>query len=139
MIFVKGPAGRTAHLFILEMRRTQTESRVKHAEVEAELVEALMKQFRHRGGRTVKRVLHRDAPPCRAGDTPREPLLLRQLVPSERALNTAAVYVAVDDLRASDFLENVQESGKELDRMPVRVDDRMVQAGSNLRGTRLFH
>jgi CheY-like chemotaxis protein len=101
----------------------------------AEVVEALVEELRHHRGGSVERV-RRLSPPRRPERPLVHPLLGGHPVPA--ALDVLGLEV-LDQRRAADLLEVVEEDGHWLEPVPVAVDDRMVELAAHLRGLGVLH
>src|SRR2546425_411637 len=112
----------------------QPERGVEQAEVDAEVVEPLVEEFRHHGGGPVERVA-RLAPP-RGPERPLvQSLLAGHRVPA--ALDVLALEV-LDERRPADLLQVVEEDRHWLEPVAVAVDDRVVELPPDLRGLGIF-
>ena len=115
---------------VLNARKAQPGGRVDDDEIEAELVEAVVKQARHHRGGAVERVLRLAAPERRLADALGAPLggRHRQRV----AGRPHRLQKAVRGQVAADLAHLVAEHRIVFDPMPVAIDDRMVDFRTNL-------
>jgi hypothetical protein len=114
---------------------TEPGRRVDDAEVDAEVVQALVHQARKHGGRPVEHVLARRTPEGLLADPAPAPLGQRHLERVGDAL--AGEIVGFRRRLASDAPEFLAHDRAILDPVPVGVDDGVAQARVKLPGFRL--
>src|SRR5207245_6504762 len=106
--------------------------RPPNAATEAEILEPLVQERRHHGGRAIERVLRRQEPECLLAN-PAAPALGHRHV--QRVRNARARHVQGLDRRVpTDTAKLLTHERVELRPVSVGVDDRMVQAAPKLPG-----
>ena len=133
VVQVEGARRRPAEVVVWHARQRdheQAHARVDDAEVEPDLVHALVQQPWQHGGGAVERVLGGHRPPHRHGGTRIEALLGGH---PERAPDVAHVGdPPVRHVGAADVAEEVEEHRHHLELVRVGIDDRMVDAFADL-------
>ena len=125
---VEGAHGASAQLRLLRLHRGA--GGIHHAEVEAELVHALVEQLRHHRRGAVADVRHRHRPAAGMGDAPAATFLGAE---KERfADGLAQAGEALGHFAASDLGDALLHHRPELQPVRVRVDHRMVELGMDL-------
>ena len=137
---VRGSAPQSDQLVVGRLQVGEGHRRVEQREVDAHLVEALVEQRGEVRGRTVARVLRRPAPPRRHRAPARTARALVRRKDRGRVGETCVARVPVAHRAPAHLLEVGEhllvEHGRELDEVPVGVDDRMRQPRPDLgRGT----
>ena len=117
-------------VFIGQMRKAERGRGIEHREIDAHLVQARMQQRGEGCGCTVQGVLPRHAPPCRADGAGACALGFAHAVPGIGAQGLEAF----NQLRTTLGLDEIEQRRPELQRMAIRVDDRMVELRADLRG-----
>jgi hypothetical protein len=131
MIVVESAADSAAQFVILYMGREQTLAGVQDGEIEAHLVETLMQQLRHGGGRAVVGIFGGIRPPYRARNAKFAALFERGVVPAEIEGSIEGRLVALEERPAANVADVVEQRGLEFDYMTVGIDDWMADPGTN--------
>ncbi len=138
---VERPARAAAVALVVEVTEQQAEARVDHADVDAELGQALVEQAREHGGGAVEGELHAAVAPRAARDTTFGTLLGGEGVPvddrTEGARGAAGHRVAVEPHALLHQLAG--QGGEELDGVAVDVDHRVVELLADLGRAQAAH
>ena len=111
-----------------QFSRKHPEARIDNCEIESELVHPAVHQSRQRAGSSIKRVLHRMAPPDGLELSPCEPFRLAHPIPWKKEGSVRCGFILLDRPVSGDVAQIVQHARLEFDRVPIGIDYRMLQA-----------
>ena len=133
---VVGPAGRAAGVVVLDVGQREADGRVHDRVVDSHLGKPLVHEFGQHRGRQVERVLRRGRPVRRPYEVVAPVLRAVHFVPFQPVTQTQVREGLLGHFRSAHLLEIVEDHGRQLQHVPVRVDHGVVQAGPKLPGWR---
>ncbi len=122
VVRVQSSGDRAPHLFVGHREHREPEARIEQQEVEPELLRAAVRERRQRDGHAVEGVLLGKTPEDAGGHEPR--VVGRERAPHE-------LLVAIGHAVSRHFADDVVHEREELEEVPVGVDHRMVEPGSD--------
>ena len=118
-------------LVVDDARQAQPGGRVDDGEIGADFVEALVQEMRHHRGGAVEGISGLPGPEARHGDLAATPLRRAHLQRAQGRVHRGEV--AIGRLVASHLAHLLRKHRIVFDPMPIAVDDRVVEFGTNLR------